>query len=322
MVSPVGVKRSTTLSVPGGNDHAPIQLPLLEALGPEAGPRVVILGGVHGDEYEGIAAAARIWHDLDPQQLTGSVAIVPTANLPACAAGTRPGPDDGVNLARTFPGCSDGSVTQRIAWSLSELIRSANLLIDLHSAGQHYAMPLLCGAYDGPDELGRRCRAAALAFGAPIYWAHDDVAPGRSLSVALDAGIPCIYAECGGGGRVRPADLAAYRAGVQGVLASIGALPATQPPAPPALVLRSSGDTDMALAIRRPGILLERVAILDHVQPGTLLGQVIDEQATVLEELIAPAAGVVIMARRTARVRPGDGAFLLAQLDPVEPLRA
>ena len=49
-----------------------------------------------------------------------------------------------------------------------------------------------------------------LKFGAPIFWGHPEVAPGRSLSVALAAGIPCLYAECGGGGRVRPADLLAY----------------------------------------------------------------------------------------------------------------
>jgi predicted deacylase len=307
------------LTVAAGADHAVIELPLLRAAGAADGPHVVILGGVHGDEYEGIAAAASIWHDLDSQELSGTVSIVPTANLPACGAGTRTSPIDGLNLARTFPGSADGSVTERIAAALSELIRTADLLIDLHSAGQHYAMPLLCGSYVADDELGRRCQAAGLAFGAPIYWAHPDISPGRSLSVALDAGLPSIYVESGGGGRVRPTDLEAYRQGVLRVLAQCGALPAAPPAAPPRMRLRSSGDVDLALAVTHGGILLEGVALLQAVRSGDTLGRVIDDRGQVLETLRAPADGVVIMARRTARVCPGDGAYLLAQLDPDHP---
>jgi predicted deacylase len=314
------MNESTVLTVAAGADHAAIDLPLLRSVGATHGPHVVILGGVHGDEYEGIAAAACVWHDLDAQALRGTVSIVPTANLPACGAGTRTSPIDGLNLARTFPGDVNGSVTERIAHSLSELIRTADLLIDLHSAGQHYAMPLLCGSYVADDELGRRCQAAALAFGAPIYWAHPDISPGRSLSVALDAGIPSIYVECGGGGRVRSTDLAAYRQGVLRVLAQCGALPDVLPAAPPGMRLRSSGDVDLALAVTHRGILLEGVALLQGVRRGDVLGQVIDERGQVLETLHAPADGIVVMARRTARVCPGDGAYLLAQPDPDEGL--
>lgn len=306
---------STILPVPGAADHPRIDLPLLEVKGNRAGPRVVVLGGVHGDEYEGIAATANVWRDLDADCLSGSVVFVPTANAPACAAGTRTSPVDGRNLARTFPGRPDGTVTERLAWTLSDLIRSADLLIDLHSAGQHYAMPRLCGGYAGSDALGERCQASALAFGAPIVWAHDDVSPGRSLSVALDAGIVCVYAECGGGGRVRPADLLAYCEGVRRVLAHVGSLPPLPPAKPPELRLRSSGDVDTALSVTRPGILLERVALLDTVETGSLLGQVIDERGTILENLVAPVTGIVVMARRTARVAAGDGAFLLAHPD-------
>jgi predicted deacylase len=97
------------------------------------------------------------------------------------------------------------------------------------------------------------------------------------------------------------------------VLAHLGALP-PEPPAPlPRLRLRSSGDTDTWLAVSTSGILVERVAILDRVHAGQTLGEVFDERGTLLETLAAPNDGIVIMARRTARVRPGDGGYLLAQ---------
>lgn len=308
-----GAKVATTLEVPGGADHGPLRLPLLLARGQQAGPRVAILGGVHGDEYEGVSSAALIWRDLDPAAMRGLVTIVSVCNLPAFEAGTRTSPVDGHNLARIFPGSRAGTVTERIADTLAEqIIRPADFLFDLHSAGQHYAMPLLAGAYAGDDDLGRRCQAAALAFGAPTFWAHPEIAPGRTLSVATDAGIPNLYVECGGGGRVRAGELTAYRQGVIRVLAHLGVLPPMAATPPPSLRLRSGGDIDTSLAVTRAGVLLERVKVLDRVTAGQVLGDVIDERGDVLESIVAPCDGVIVMARRTARVRPGDGAYMIA----------
>jgi predicted deacylase len=280
---------------------------------------VAVLGAVHGDEYEGVVAAGALIRGLHGAALRGQVTLLPVANPPAYAAGTRVSPLDGLNLARVFPGDDGGRPTERIAAVLSrEVIRRADFLIDLHSAGQHYAMPLLCGAYTGDDAVGRAGRDAALAFGAPVFWAHPTVNPGRSLSVAVAAGVPCLYAECGGGGRVRPADVAAYVDGVRRVLAHLGMLPpgAPPPPPPPAVWLRSDGDTDAALAVARAGLLVSRAAPLDVVAGGDVLGEVVDDAGTVLETLRAPSGGRVAMARRTARVRPGDGAYLIAAEAP------
>jgi predicted deacylase len=312
-------KEATSLVVPGGADARPLELAVLVARGHADGPHVVVLGGVHGDEYEGVTAAAAVWRDLDVSALRGQVSVVSVANPPAFAAGLRTSPVDGVNLARTFPGSPDGSITERIAYQLSEaLIRRADLLIDLHSAGQHYAMPLLCGGYSAANDLGRRCRAAAMAFGAPVYWAHPDVSPGRSLSVALDAGVTCIYAECGGGGRVRPADLHAYRLGVRRVLAHLGALPPLDPAPAPEVRLRSTGDVDTALAVTQAGVLVEHTSILSRVEQDEVLGEVLDERGEILETLRSPCRGIVVMARRTALVCPGDGAYLIALEDDLE----
>jgi N2-acetyl-L-2,4-diaminobutanoate deacetylase len=308
-------RERSVLHVPAGADSATLELPLLTARGKGDGPHVVILGGVHGDEPEGITAASAIWRTVDLER--GSLTIVPECNLPAVVANTRSSPVDDKNLARTFPGKPEGTLTERIANLLSEnIIRRADFLIDLHSAGQHYAMPLLAGCYAAPDALGAQCEAAARAFGAPVYWAHPDIAPGRSLSVALEANIPNLYVECGGGGRVRQADFSAYVEGVRRVLAHLGCLPPLPAPAAPTLQLRSTGDLDTWLTVEVAGILLERAGVLDAVCTDQTLGIVVDPgDGSTLQELKAPFDGVVIMARRTARVRPGDGAYMIALPD-------
>lgn len=297
-----------------------LHLPRYVLRGSAPGPHVAVLGAVHGDEYEGVVAAGALLRGLARAGAVrrGRVTVVPVANPPAYAAGTRVSPLDGLNLARIFPGDERGSPSERIAAVLSrEVLRRADFLIDLHSAGQHYAMPLLCGAYSADDALGRACQDAALAFGAPVLWAHPTINPGRSLSVAIDAGVPCLYAECGGGGRVRRADVDAYVSGVRRVLSHLGVLPpGPPPPPPPAVRLRSDGDTDAALAVAHAGLLVSRAALLDGVAPGDVLGEVLDEAGAVLETLRSPAAGRVALVRRTARVRPGDGAYLIAAEAP------
>src|SRR5579859_6935106 len=60
-----------------------------------AGPTVLLMGGNHGDEYEGQVALAKIIRTLDPARLTGRLIVLPMANAPAAAAGVRISPHDG-----------------------------------------------------------------------------------------------------------------------------------------------------------------------------------------------------------------------------------
>ncbi|MFC4669251.1 succinylglutamate desuccinylase/aspartoacylase family protein [Seohaeicola nanhaiensis] len=101
-----------------------------------SGPTVLLTGGVHGDEYEGPVALARLAREIDPDQVRGRIIIVPTMNHPAFVAGTRTSPIDGINLNRTFPGKRDGTATEMIAhYITTELLPRADCLIDLHAGG-------------------------------------------------------------------------------------------------------------------------------------------------------------------------------------------
>src|SRR4051812_42199387 len=99
-----------------------------------SGLHLLITGGVHGDEFEPMAAARRLMKEIDPAQLTGRVTLVPCVNEPAFRRGQRAA-DDGLDLARTCPGRANGTVTEHTAHQLALLIRSANLYIDLHTGG-------------------------------------------------------------------------------------------------------------------------------------------------------------------------------------------
>src|SRR4051812_5307422 len=53
------------------------------------GPTVLVLGGNHGDEYQGQIAAMKLARELTPEAVTGRIILIPSLNLPAARAGTR-----------------------------------------------------------------------------------------------------------------------------------------------------------------------------------------------------------------------------------------
>jgi predicted deacylase len=48
-----------------------LEWPCLEVTGAHDGPRLCILGGIHGCEYSSIAAVVRVVRGLDPAGLSG-----------------------------------------------------------------------------------------------------------------------------------------------------------------------------------------------------------------------------------------------------------
>jgi len=100
--------------------------------GPRPGPRVLILGAVHGNEAAGPCAIEQFLA-APPPLLCGRVTCVAVANPPAYAAGTR---WVDANLNRLFDeGTAAGSTAReaRLAEALMPLMRDCDVLLDLHS---------------------------------------------------------------------------------------------------------------------------------------------------------------------------------------------
>lgn len=201
-----------------------------EIVGHRPGPHLLITGGVHGDEFEPMAAVRRLMREIPAEELYGKVTLVPVVNEPAFLRGQRTA-EDGLDLARTCPGKADGSLTEQIAWELSKLIHSADYYIDLHTGGTRLTVLPLTGYTLHPNgEVLSAQRRMARAFGLPLIWGTDPNVVGRSLSVARDANVPAIYAEYLGGGRFEPAGVDAYVRGCLGVMEEFGLLQSSPAP--------------------------------------------------------------------------------------------
>jgi predicted deacylase len=70
---------------------------------------VMASGGIRGNEYEGPVAVKRLCHDLDPEEVSGRVILIPQLSSSACIANQRSSPLDGVHMNRAFPGNPRGT---------------------------------------------------------------------------------------------------------------------------------------------------------------------------------------------------------------------
>jgi predicted deacylase len=296
-------------------DGSSIRLPLMVVHGRELGKAVLVLGAIHGDEHEGPQAAREVFDLVDPKQLVGKLVEVPVSNPPAHRVSKRESPIDQRNLARTFPGSSTGTVSERIAHHIAKMISMSDFLIDLHSSGTELDSPTLCGYCGIKGEVGKVSKEAAMVFGAPVVWEHpSEVPPGRTLSVAAEKGIPSLYTETSGGGWLSRETVTCYKNGVLNVMKYLGMLPGMKPEASKVEhYVIGGGDLDKdSVRAATSGFLLSNAEVLDEVGKGDILGSIIDSLGETLQEITAPSSGYVIFKRANPIVYCGDSIYLLA----------
>ncbi|TMV47307.1 hypothetical protein FE783_22130 [Paenibacillus mesophilus] len=319
-----GTKRSLELIADIGLAQ-PLELPVLQIEGAEAGKTLLVLAGVHGDEYEGVETVLRLYRDLQPERLKGSLILVPQANLLSYRGGTRVSPEDGANMARVFPGNPEGTPTERIAWHLHHrFIAQADFMLDLHSGGTHYAVSTLVGYYhnDG-TEIGRRSRAAAEAFGIDLLWAHETIAPGRSVSSALALNVPWLYTEAYGGRRIRRDDAQSFYDGAFRLMRHLGMLSPEQSGAESTADMQQTasrriygdGNFDGSETAEADGFFIPAVSLSSDVRKGERIGTIFGFDGSELQHVCASRNGVVVMLPGTPAVRKGEPLFMVAPSD-------
>lgn len=104
-------------------------------------PKIMITGGIHGDEVTGIYVAERLMEYFNMHELKkGFIKIIPRCNPAATRQMSRKSFYDELDMNRIFPGDDNGSTTMRAAnniWKESEL---ADIIIDLHCCNQSSMM--------------------------------------------------------------------------------------------------------------------------------------------------------------------------------------
>lgn len=296
-----------------------IELKTKTIVGAADGPRLLITGGVHGDEFEPMTALRRLIGEVDPDDLKGTLQIVPVVNESAFARQHRCG-DDELDLARTCPGNSEGSVTEQTAHALTRLIHDADFYIDLHTGGSTMSVYPLAGYMLHPDSKTLAVqRRMARAFNLPLIWGTDASLNGRSMSAARDANVPAIYTEHHGAGRCEPAGVDAYLHGCLNVMGELGMIERKFSPTRGALIVEDTRPGSGHMQVQNPspgaGFFESAVQLGGVIGEGELLGIVTDPLGEAPMEVRSRQKGMVIVLRTLPRVEKDDALAVVLEIN-------
>ncbi len=274
------------------------------------GPTLALTAGVHGQEYTPVLALQRLLRSVDPQSLAGTLILVHVANMPSYLSRTiYYSPIDGKNLNRVFPGTADGTVSDRIAFTITrDVIERATHVIDLHCGdGNESLRPYTYWITTGPPGVADAGKHMALAFGLDhiVVDRERPADPKASIylsNTAITRGKPALTIESGGLARTDEESIAAIERGLHGVLRHLGMR--ADGPAPVAQPIWI--DRAEVLRSGATGIFYPAVERGHTVAQGTLIGRVTDFHGKIVEEVRAPFAGEILYVIGTPAISKGE----------------
>jgi N-alpha-acetyl-L-2,4-diaminobutyrate deacetylase len=279
------------------------------------GPTLLLVGGNHGDEYEGPIALMKLARALEPAAIRGRLILLPALNLPAVLAASRVSPIDQVNMNRAFPGAARGTPTRMIADYVDRTILPlADAVLDLHTGGKTLCFLPFVGMHLLPDAgLMARTRDALLAFGAPISLIIEELDVAGMLDTAVEEkGKIFLFTELGGGSGASAATVQIADRGVRNLLHHFGLIEGEIEPE--ATRLMHSPDASWFLVADDRGILEPLVDLGAEVAAGQPIAQIHDPEKPAKAAIVYRAAhsGLFIGRHAPGLVRPGDCLAVLA----------
>ena len=280
-----------------------IDIPIYVYNAEKAGPTLLVQGGLHGDEINGMEIIRRMLFEGYYKVKRGAVVALPLLNIFGFIHFSRQVPD-GKDVNRSFPGFKKGSLASRIAYYVThEILPQIDLGIDLHTGGgqlDNHPQIRFTKNMDDSKEL-------AEVFNAPFYLATSLIKK-SFRKTAHNMNIPVIVYE---GGESMRFDEYAIKEGVQGVLNVMKYLKMIDKIDPMLIEREASTFLTEHKWLRAPtaGMFVPQVLNGSSIEKGDILGLVTDTFASYCEEIKAPYDGFVFCINNQAVVNQGDALF-------------
>lgn len=287
--------------------HTLIDLPVFIRRAKEDGPCVLISGGVHGDEINGIVTVKRMLEENLFTPIRGTLIFIPLVNVYGFLSNTRTFPD-GRDLNRSFPGNRKGSLASQIAHILTnEIIPQIDYGVDFHTGGRMLTnFPQI--RVDFKDTKGLEL---ASVFGAPfiINSPHID----RSFrKEAFKSDKHILVYEGGESMRLDNTVIDEAIAGTKRLLHYLGMIEEGAGQPKESLKLEESS----WLRARVSGIFTPSVNIGEPVRKGQMLAKISDPYGQVKVPVKSQADGYVVGLNNLPVINAGDALFHIGRLRP------
>ena len=267
------------------------------------GPTVLVRGGVHGDEINGVEIVRRcIEKSMFSNLKKGSVISIPLLNVYGFINFSREIPY-GKDVNRSFPGTNNGSLASRVARVLTKkILPFVDYGVDFHTGGDsRYNFPQI--RYTTGDA---QAKELAYAFGAPITLSRSAIA--KSLrKVAKDMGVTLHVFEGGEASRFDGFSIDSGITGLQRLMKHLEMIDSNVSNLPTRHFKKTRW-----IRSDHAGIFTWSKSSGNIVTKGEPLGYVNDPNGLISHKVIAKVSGFLIGHNNTPVVRQGDALFHIA----------
>ena len=268
------------------------------------GPTLLLMGGMHGDEVNGIETIRRLIRRELLTPLRGTVIAIPILNIYGFLNFSRDVPD-GKDVNRSFPGFPRGSLAGRVAHRfMREIMPLIDYGIDFHTGGAARSNFPQVRALLGIDP---EVDAMAAAFAAP-FTLHAGLRGGSLREAAQELGKHIIVYETGESLRLDEPGIEEAVAGTLRVMHHLGMGPEAPRPARPGIICRRH----TWLRARFAGLFRAHVENGQFVEKGQIYGSVADPYGQQTVRLESPVSGYVIGLNYMPVVNQGDALLHIA----------
>jgi len=265
------------------------------------GPTVLLLGGIHGDEINGIEIVRKsLINEMFDHLVCGTVICIPLLNVYGFNSFSRE-MSDGKDVNRSFPGHISGSLASRTARIITKKIfPHIDLALDFHTGGaSRYNYPQI--RYYKKDIL-----AAKLAqwSGVP-FLLEQALIPNSFRKVAHDADIPALVYE---GGETLRFDKLSISNGINCIKSVFTHLKMANFEGLPDKITMNISKSKWIRA-SAPGIFYWYKHSGDFVKNGEILGTIHEPSDRDRVEVISQEEGYIIGHNNACVVSLGDALF-------------
>ena len=269
--------------------------------------RFCLLTGIHGDELEGQLVCHTVQQRInaEPQNFHGTLDIYPALNPLGIDSITRGIPAFDLDMNRTFPGETNGTMTEYIASKILEDASGADFALDIHASSIFIReLPQV----RIPPEFKDKIVDKAKLLNMDLLWVHNSGSvQENSLVYSLNQnGTPAAVIDMGIGMRYTSEFAEQLTDGIFCLLANMGMWTgATITPREPVYSDQSSDMT--ALVSKTAGFFVRKVECGIRVQKDQLLGEIINPlEGKVLAQIKSPRAGLLFTLREYPIVEIGS----------------
>ena len=283
-----------------------IQMNLFVYRSTQPGATLLVMGGLHGDEINGVEIVRRaLVSGMFSNLARGSVIAIPVVNVYGFINFSRE-VSDGKDVNRNFPGNQRGSLASRVAHIVARSVFPyAHMVIDFHTGGaSRYNYPQLRYTKGNVESY-----LLSTHF-APRFILEKPVLSGSLRKIARDSGVPMIIYE---GGESLRLDGFAIEKGLQGLRRVLFASGMSEIQSRPArndvmvVVHRASW-----LRAARSGIFIGSKQAGAHVVKGEPLGMITDPYGSKTIDVLANKSGYILAHSNASVVSQGDAIFNIA----------